>query len=135
MQDDDRENAMAPTGGMTYADFLHHLIEDGMAAARLSYAHPRNAAKLAGSLQGFSECRNLDADSIRSLLARAAADRLAARERADPAHWHWRSREAEIGWVANVLSAARMSQGLDPITPPTARGLLKAAEILGVAGG
>ncbi len=113
-------------------DFVYHVIEDGTSAARLSYAGPRNASKLAGVLQGFEECRNLDADGIGALLAQASKDARDAMRRRDPAYWHCRCREAEIGWVANVVSAARLSQGLPTIVPPTARGMLKADEVLGV---
>jgi len=39
-----------------------------------------------------------------------------------------------MNWVCNVVSALLMNQGLSTIIQPTARGVLKAAEIVGVRG-
>jgi hypothetical protein len=51
----------------------------------------------------------------------------------DPRYWFWRCRAAEIEWVTNVLSNILRAQGLPPIGTMTARGALKAAEIVGVS--
>lgn len=117
---------------MTEAEFLYFVIEDGMAEARLDYAGPEQRGKLEGALRGFEECRGLDAAGILQLLEQARRDEAQARRDEAPDFWTWRCRAAEIGWVANVLSAARMNQGLPVLVTPTATGAFKAADILGV---
>ena len=48
-------------------------------------------------------------------------------------YWRIRSREMEIEWVCNVVSAAMRANGSLPIIEPTARGMMQASRIL--AGG
>jgi hypothetical protein len=47
-------------------------------------------------------------------------------------YWYWRCYQLEVEWVANVLSAILNAQGLPIIATVTARGMMKAAEIIGV---
>ena len=118
---------------MPEADFLALVISDGMEAARHSYARPSQRLKLEGALQGYEDCRGLDADGLAALLASSARRREQAMREGDPRYFFWRCREAEVEWVCNVLSAAQRNQGLRQVSVPTARGLAKAAEILGLA--
>ncbi len=117
---------------MQYHEALHAIIDDGIESARLDYAKPADKQKLDGSIFGFEECRGKSPVEIAIILA-------SARERAQQAHreqavdyWYWRCRELEIEWVANVISALLMNQGLPIIVPVTHRGMLKAMDIVGV---
>jgi len=108
------------------------IVDDGIAAAKADYSRPDQKQKLEGSILGFEECRHLGPEAIRQLSIDANARSMQAlHEQADD-YWYWRCRTLEIEWVANVLSSVLYVNGRQPITTPTARGMLKAAEILGV---
>ena len=129
---------------MTYEDFLTKVIDDGIAEARKSYAKPEQAHKLEGSIAGFQACRGKSPSAIRALLEKAneeawvemdvavdegAKDDGPALER----YWCLRCKALEIEWVANVVSAGLSTVNQPGIVPVTARGYMKAADILGVA--
>lgn len=117
---------------MNYGHFLGRVIDDGIEAAKRDYAHkPRH---LAGALRGFEECRGLLPDDIGELLREANMRQADAGYNRAKDYWFWSCRGAEIWWVANVISAAHQSMGKPTIITPTARGMLKAMEILGVRG-
>jgi hypothetical protein len=124
---------------MEFRAFLDRVIDDGIAAARADY---REGPKLEGSVEGFEDCRGKGPTELRDLLAEARQETVKARraigDESDQAlvdaYWRIRCRELEIEWVCNVASAALMNQGLRVIVPPTARGVMKAAEIVGVRG-
>lgn len=118
---------------MLWIDALNAVIDDGIEAARLDYARPDQKLKLDGSIRGFEDCRGKTAEEIGKLLAQANQDADDARRREAQDYWHWRCRAAEIEWVANVLSAILMNEGRPTIVTPTARGMLKAADIIGVS--
>jgi hypothetical protein len=109
------------------------LIDDGIEAARHDYAKPRDTLKREGAIAGFEECRNKEPAEIAALCAEANARARQAICEGDRRYWFWRCRALEIGWVANVLSNILVANGMLPIGDMTARGRLKAAEILGVA--
>jgi len=127
---------------MTYEEFLRRTIDEGIEAARQSYQRPDQAHKLEGSIAGFEACRDKKPAEILALLTAAEAESRAAMHGTgssddDPAlknYWRLRCKTLEIEWVANVLSAALVCNNLQPIVPPTARGMFKAASILGVEG-
>ena len=114
---------------MTYPEFLHIVIETGIAGARADYSDPKDAAKLRGSLEGFELCRKQPPDLLILLLDAATQDT----ERADPKddYWFWRCRAVEIEWVCNVVSAA-LRVSLKPHLP-TVRAVLHASRILGTS--
>jgi hypothetical protein len=124
---------------MPYEDFLARVIDDGIAAAKADYSD-RN--KLAGALAGFEQCRDRYPHELATLLEearRATAHAYADRECGYSGYWYTRCRELEIEWVCNVVSAALTFAVVPPgpitrtpIVPPTARAVMKAAEILGV---
>lgn len=117
----------------TWDEFLTKIIDDGIAAARKDYAD--SPEKLKGSVAGFEACRGRDPAGLMELRSQAAeATARAFRERVNN-YWEIRCYEAEVEWTCNVVSAALVNQGQEPIYPPTARGLMKAAEILGVSDG
>lgn len=64
-------------------------------------------------------------------LARKLADAALAADRSN--YWYYRCFHVEVEWVCNVVSAALQNQREETIVPPTARGYLKASEILGVS--
>lgn len=115
---------------MSYETFLARIVEDGKAGARRDY---RPGDKLDGSLAGFDHCAGKTPEQLAAVLVDARADASEAHRAEAANYWYWRCREAEIEWVCNVVSAMLMNEGLPTIIPPTARGVTKAAEILGVA--
>lgn len=117
----------------SYEAVLARIIEEGIEAARQDYTRPDDADKLRGSVEGFEMCRDLDPGGLAGVLERARKDTLQAHRDEAPDYWRIRCAELEVEWVCNVLSAVLMNQGLPVIVPPTARGAMKAAEIVGVA--
>lgn len=119
--------------------FLDRVVGDGIAAAQRDYAKPRDERKLAGSVAGFEACRNRSPEQLSALLNEAHLDTRRAFNEAHASddrkvadYWYWRCRELEIEWVCNCVSAILMNEGLPVIVPPTYRGVMKAAEIVGV---
>lgn len=121
---------------MEYDEYLNKIIDDGIAAAKRDYSEPRQASKLKGSIAGFEACRGLQPTGIAALLReRHDVTRQAFRDRTrgSDAYWEIRCFEAEVEWVANCVSAVLMNAGQPVIINPTARGVMKAAEVVGVA--
>ena len=127
---------------MSYDEFLSQVIEQGIEGARCSYGsgEPHYQKKLKGSIDGFEACRGRSPDEILELLGQArrktheAMARSHAGEITNDDYWEVRCREAEIEWTANVVSAMLVNQGRKPIVPPTVRGAMQAALILGAKG-
>lgn len=117
---------------MEYETFLTKVIDDGIEAAKKSYASRPD--KLRGALAGFESCRGKSPAELRSALDMAEKATQAARICRADNYWEVRCFEAEIEWVCNVVSAAMASQHAPTIVVPTARGLMKAADVLGVKG-
>lgn len=118
---------------MRYQEFLDAIINDGIEAVRLDYIRPDQKQKRDGSMQGFEECRDLDPKKLGNLLGEARTMTISKYRDEAADYWYWRCREAEIEWVCNVVSASLINQGQLPICLCTARGMMKAAEILGTA--
>jgi hypothetical protein len=118
---------------MDYLEFLTRVIDDGIAGARKDYEkHP---AKLAGAVAGFEACRGRVPADLFELLVEARKRRVAACASGNTlAHGMVRCFEAEVAWVCNVVSAVLMNERRPVIVAPTARGFMKAATIVGVAG-
>lgn len=117
---------------MLYKYFLDRIIDDGIKACRESYKD--DTQKRDGAVAGFNACRGRSVFELRQQLdiARKAANAAFAVDKSN--YWYLRCFEAEVEWVCNVVSSALQNQGEDPIVIPTARGYMKAAEILGVTG-
>ncbi len=118
---------------MNLAQAIDLIVDDGIEAARADYRRPDQAMKLAGSIRGFEDCRGKGIEDLVTLLEQSAQDTHAARQRQAPDYWFRRCRQVEVEWVANVVSAILINQGLRPICTVTARGMLKAADVIGVA--
>jgi len=122
---------------MHFSEFLNRVIDDGIAAAREDYAKPAQKRKLEGSIAGFEACRNVRPlhahQDLTELLDAARTSTHAASlgdERED--YWWFRCYELEVEWICNCVSAVLINEGKPPIITPTARGVLKAADIIGV---
>jgi hypothetical protein len=124
-----------PSSTVTLEAFQTRVIDDGIAAAKEDYAGEAENRRLMreGSVQGFVECR-LKTPAELALLLREADERanVAFCDPEGDRYWYWRCRALEIEWVCNCLSAILYNQGLPTIIPPTYRGMMKAAEIVGV---
>lgn len=127
---------------MYYNEFINRIIDDGIAACKESYASDKE--KMEGAIDGFEACRKTETPPELQMLWQDAKEILrkerlfedelrgigATRERG---YWYYRCYESEIEWVCNVVSAMLINQhghGALASHLPTARGFLKAAQIL-----
>ena len=119
----------------TYDEFLTRVIDDGIAAANADYAQPFQAPMRAGAISGFEACRSCTPAELVDLLTAKNRECIPARDEPIEDYWRIRCAALEIEWVCNVVSAFLVNEGQPPLTGylPTARGMLKAAEIIGVA--
>lgn len=119
---------------MTYEEFLHRIIEDGLVAAKTDYKEEDSRRE--GAVAGFEACRGKNPVELMELLTRCqeGSKKMLMESHDEDTWWYSRAYEAEVEWVCNAVSAALMNQGLPVIVAPTARGVMKAAELLGVGG-
>lgn len=130
------------SGVPSYEDFLNAVIEGGIEGAKRDYALSSQRPIREGSIAGFEACRGKNPSEIAALLKEAREKAHRALHTAhilrigetEDRYWWARGFELEVEWVANVVSAALWNAGLPVIVPPTARGVMRAAEILGVKG-
>lgn len=117
---------------MTLGDFIRRVVDDGAEAAREDYAGRGGLfdTMLSGSLEGLSRCRDAAPADLAHLLAGARWERERAVGGDESDYWYKRCVELEIEWVCNVVSAALKDANQPTIIEPTARGVLKASEIL-----
>lgn len=124
----------------TYPVFLEQIIEQGIAAAQASYVD--KPEKLKGAVSGFNSCRNKTPPELAEHLQRSKSAHHRAFLTSNPSFsrepkwsWYWwiACYVAEVEWVCNVVSAALFNQDMPVIVQPTARGMMQAAKILGVA--
>lgn len=115
---------------MEYSTLLDRIIDDGIEAASLDYKNkPRH---LKGAIDGFEACRNKQPAELLKLLTESNKFCGEAYFNRDAdTYWEIRCFAAEVEWVCNVISAALVNQGESPIIPPTVRGVMNAARILG----
>jgi hypothetical protein len=120
---------------VSFDEFRTRIIEDGIAACKKDYKNDQS--KRDGSIAGFQSCSNKTPEQIAQLLAEAKNRTTKAFAEAQNGvissdeYWYIRCFEAEVEWVANCVSIVLINQGLPPIIPPTCRGAIKAAEIIG----
>lgn len=118
---------------MTYDDFLTRIIDDGIEAAKADYTKPEQATHLKGAVAGFEACRGKPPAGLVILLGEAHKRTMEAYGEDVLDYWERRCFELEVEWVTNCVSALLVNQGGLPLTSyhPTARGVMKAAEVLG----
>ena len=110
--------------------FINRVVDDGIAAAKSDYGP---GLKLQGSIAGFEACRNIKSnDEMKDLLEASLIAVEDARNRHSKDYWWFRCYSAEVEWICDCISAAMVNAKLPPIMTPTARAVLKAAEILRV---
>ena len=122
---------------MNYESFLTQIVDRGIAAATADYGDEA-PNKLKGSIDGFDACRGLSPQQLIELLQKARNRANLSMQLDEPIDLYWELRcyEMEVEWVCNVVSAALANEGQPPLLGylPTARGMMTAAEILGVRG-
>jgi hypothetical protein len=141
---------------MTYEDLLARIIEDGIAEVRATYAdpkrtidddiitegsphyiEPKDVHRLAGALAGFEACRGKSLSELAAIYAQADQACVESRRvdiESNNAYWEKRYATLQIEWICNVVSAGLINNGKAPLLPwlPTARGVMKYSEIVGV---
>ncbi len=107
--------------------FLDRIVDDGIKAAVADYGE---GPKLDGSVAGFLFCRD---KTVEDIVAEWIATHEKLRHLIDgpsDEYWYWNCYQLELEWVLNCLSVALNQPLLSHL--PTARGFLKAAEVLGI---
>lgn len=118
---------------MNYNQFLAKIISDGINAAKADYTSKSDKERLDGSIAGFEACRNKAPQELAILLNKATIECNEAFREDRPNYWYYKSYQLEVEWVCNCVSCALVNQGEAPIVTPTARGMMRAAEVLGVS--
>jgi hypothetical protein len=116
---------------MIYGEMLDRVIVDGIAAAVADYDRADQENQRDGSVRGFNDCRGKTPEELIVLLGEAESRATEAHFANRDDYWYWRCRALEVEWVCNVVSAALRIQLAGHL--PTARGAIKAAEIVGVS--
>ena len=127
---------------MTYQDFLTKVIDEGIAEVRKHYTAEKDRHKLEGAEAGFELCRGKTPVVLLHELVKAreaSRDAMSGtiEEGGDEtlkSYWKLRYTELQVEWVLNVLSAGFLANGVQPLVPVTARGMMAAGRILGVTG-
>ena len=119
---------------MIYDEFLTRVIDDGLAAATDDYQRVDESEHLRGSIDGFEQCRHKLPHELALLLDSANEDAYRLSIKCASDYWYWQCRALEIEWTCNCVSALLLNEGSAPLAShlPTARGMLKMAEIVGV---
>lgn len=115
---------------MEYADFVNRIVNDGIRAASESYK--KSPEKKKGAVEGFEACRGKSPKELRELLSRSMQEAKDAYWGQDSdLYWEKTCFAAEVEWTCNCVSVFLMTGSEPPIVAPTARGAMKAAEVLG----
>ena len=120
-----------------YQRFLKEVIDDGMIAARSEYDPDISASELEGSLQGFEDCKGKTPEEIASIYLKAQMESRKynpdeIKEDKKDEYQRLRCRVLEIEWVLNVVSGFLfLVLHQPPLIPVTARGMMKAINVVG----
>lgn len=127
---------------MLVGEFLNFLLDDALEEARLRTASPSDAMGFKAAEVALAECRDAMLATDREmpeklgrLLREARLDAEASSAAGSSDHWFWFCREAQIEWIAEVVSVVLMQGRLPTIVPPTKGAAIAAAVILGVLPG
>lgn len=125
---------------MDYQKFLSEVIKGGIKGAKRDYRRVGQKVILKGSIAGFEACRNKNPIELAKLLEESGKKSQGLfRTKFNPTtkelnkYWEARGFTLEVEWVCNVVSAMLMNEKKPTIIPPTARGMIRASEIVGVA--
>jgi hypothetical protein len=114
---------------MRYQDFLNTIVEYSLPLVENFYKD--NKAALEGARAGLLACRDRTPPQLALLLARVENVRtLALHNTLVNRYFRLASYSSEVEWICNVVSAALVSMGMDPIIPSTNRGFAMAARII-----
>jgi len=120
---------------MNYYEFLNKTIEDGIISVKETYKGPKNKDKLDGSLAGFEACRNKLPEELFEIYNLTNEYVINSYKNGDTDNYWWfRHYQSQVEWICNVISAILINQGQKPILShlPTARGVMKAGQVLGI---
>ncbi len=118
---------------MNYKKLIDTIVANGIKAAKRDYKRKNQKAILKGSIAGFKACLGKGILELAMLLKEAKEKTTKARGKKLDKYWEARGFELEVEWVCNVVSAALMNEKKPTIITPTARGVISAADIVGVA--
>ncbi len=120
---------------MLVAEFLDFLLADALEDARERAARGRDPLGFAAVGRALDECRDAVAGDLReglaALLRAAREDSRAALSAARPDRWFWFVREAQVEWIAEVVSVVLLQRGLPTVVPPGRGAALEAARLVG----
>lgn len=117
---------------MDYNQFLKKIIDDGIKAAKKDYKRKDQKLIKEGSVAGFEACRDKNPLELKELLETAQKKSRKKMLNQAKDYWYHRGFSSEIEWVCNVVSAMLMNVKQPVIITPTARGVIRAADIVGV---
>jgi len=118
---------------MNLQDALNRIIDDGIVVAKADYKLPEQKQKRDRSVAGFEACRGKTPAQLAELLESARKSTREAHLNEARNYWEIRCFESEVEWVCNCASAILANQHLPVIVTPTYRGVMKAAQVVGVA--
>lgn len=116
---------------LRYQDFLRRVVEESVKAATDDYKdRPEKKYMLEGSVAGLLACKDKSPPELSFLLQRARnVHRSAFRSTVLERYWRVTCFMHEVEWVCNVVSAALVNMGIEPIVNPTVRGAMLASRI------
>ena len=117
---------------MSYKKFLEQVINDGIKAVKHDYIRADQKLIKKGSIEGFESCRNKNPLELSNVLKIAQSKSHKAMLNQVKNYWYYRGFTLEVEWVCSVVSAILMNAGQPVIITPSARGVIKAAEIIGI---
>lgn len=120
-------------GGMPFNDFLNAVLDDGIEEVKVAYPGHAGEERRRGAIAGFELFRGKGRDELKGIYEDARRDAEVARANRQADYWFWRMRSAQAEWVLNVVNAADHAHGNPTDFTPTARGMFKAADVLGIA--
>ena len=124
---------------MTYRTFVVSIVGEGVDALERAIVDGDKGPREAGALTGYDACVQCEsAPELGILLAFARNKHTAVIGEPLPDADQCVFSAGFVGaveWVCNCVSALLLNEGLQALTRPTSRGILKCAELLGVAPG
>ena len=115
-------------------DFLSFLLDETLEEARMQHLCKPDPLGFRGARMALSECRHALSTQpisrgLRALLDQAREDTITHAGASDA--WFWLTREAQIEWVASVVSVILLQYRIPTIVPPTRGAAIAAARLVG----